>query len=698
MSLQDFYAAYEQVRIIASLQQSERPYVAEGVVQSKYLSPKDSYFPMGKYMVQAVQRGRSGQSTDKDAETIQALADSILTLAKEEGVSRYDFYMNFHPRFDLYKQLHGSLNEALSTGLKNWEETATTASANFMDVTEAKKSLNKTRVAQTIEKVGSACHAILKRKELYQRIEEKSLGLESPPISRKAHLTDLLTMFFNPQASFEAVQMDISRQVLPAKAVIEILVLSFGDRFVNDVIDMYGLQNEIFFSYQDFQALLIGLVANVTQKDVEDILNNKNSVLYTMLQSKLGINQAASIQIDSEKKLAQFLEAIRNVDVGGACCSEGKGYADQLRGDLAFLASCKNVSKYNYIDSQWALTSHVQALKQFGYTEHLARDYAYTFFDSERHHFRNGVLFPQYDTNGSLVCREGHLLVNKDAVMAFAAMPVEGLSAEQDRIQVVFRGTYDYNSMKRDISPGEKGTGPGKVTFERHVGELYDHLHALITAKINSPFTLEVTGHSLGACDTMRLTAYMAEQMVAHPNDPALLKIKGVNAFTYNAPAVEVDVSTKFIDNVVKADMPFKIRTFVSYGDIVSTFGSHFLGYLHDGQVKPEKLNLTWIEFMQVTKANQTDCLRDVYADGCVTAVKKSAIERAYPAHSLPYFAELEEDLVRVRCFSTTDEAEASLFHVLDSTSAIPQADMNLVLTPKFNYRAYMQAKELASV
>jgi hypothetical protein len=147
------------------------------------------------------------------------------------------------------------------------------------------------------------------------------------------------------------------------------------------------------------------------------------------------------------------------------------------------------------------------------------------------------------------------------------------------RVHVLFRGTYDKASARRDVENPILG-GPGSHSFEAHKDVVLDAITTAVKAK-PGPVELNIAGHSLGGADAQNCTTAVFEKLTEDPVNTrfqALQKISAVNIMHANSAGV-TDTTGKKCTRLVeelKAKRPdFKINQYVIHvhGDAVQQGG-----------------------------------------------------------------------------------------------------------------------------
>lgn len=704
----DIDSITEEFDWVAGLEENERLYQDKthgGAIAGKYGNPaKVSWvWAYGRKWVQAYNRNSNGDSTENACQRIQDISDEVLELLDQPFHSKFDFYNNYLNRLTKYNALYKKMVTCIEDekGLHLLKGTIESCEVNATNRDSKSTSSKAKAVSETIKKVEAVSVALKEKIDEYLKIQQKSQLDGKEP---KAHLEEVLEMILNPEVDFEMSATNINRcQALSAADVKVVLSEAFGEAVVNDMLTIYSLDKEAFLNYDDFYALTMGIVSNLTYQDVHDIVKNKQGKAYAKLNAVLGAklpNLADDKDVIEEKTLFKILNVLRAVDVGPSISAGEKPYALQLRGDLSSIESCNIVSEYRSHKSAFKGTCTVQKLKEtFGYIEHLARDHTYSRFDHAEYQFRDGVIFPQYDENGNKVCRQAHKLFNKDFIFALGVSPIKGISEEEHKVQVVFRGTADFGSVQRDIKVKSLYGGPGGDEFAKHEDGIIGNVEAFLGALELDDVTLEISGHSLGATDAMRMAKLWAEHAVKkNASSEAYSKVNAVNLVTFNGPGYDASYRDSFYDSVVALPgKQFNVTLLTTHLDKVHKYGTFYAGQIDEGNDKPDNLNRRWIQFDFDDKLTHGDSLADVYNNGSIAGVGTAGY-RKYTAHSHSYFKEHKRGTddqmapVEVRYFCMDKDDDKELIHDENLDGEVPVDTINKVFATSFSYTQYLES------
>ncbi len=704
----DIDSITQEFALVGGLEKNERLYqnrTKGGAIAGKYGDPsKDSWvWSYGRKWVQAYNRNSNGDSTQNACQRIQNISDEVLKLLEQPFQSKFDFYNNYLNRLKqytvLYQQMVSCVEDDKSLHLLKGTIESCEVNATERDTDSTGDKIKA--ITATIEKIETVSKYLKEKIDEYLLIQQKSqLDGKAP----KAHLQEVLEMILNPEVDFEMSATNINRcQALSAVDVKAVLSEAFGETVVNDVLRMYSLDKMIALDYDDFYALTMGIVSNLTYQDVHNIVKKKQGKAYAKLVDELGAKLpklAEDKDVIEEKTLFKILNVLRAVDLGPSLSSSKKPYILQLGGDLSSIESCNIVSEYRSHKSSFKGTCKVQKLKEkLGYMEHLARDHSYSRFDHAEYQFREGVIFPQYDENGNKVCREAHKVFSKDYIFLLGVSPIKGISAEEHKVQIVFRGTADLGSVARDIQLKSLYGGPGGPEFAKNQGAIIGNIEGYLGALEMDDVTLEISGHSLGATDAMRMAKLWTEHAVKkNASSEAYSKVNTVNLVTFNGPGFDTDYRDVLYNSIdALPGKEFNLTLLTTHLDKVHKYGTFYAGQIDEEKEKPDNLNRKWIQFDFDDHLTHGDSIADVYNNGSVASVG-SASYRKYTAHSHSYFKEHKRGTddqmapVEVRYFCMDKGDDKVLIHEESHDGEVAVADINKVFSTSFSYSKYMES------
>lgn len=373
----------------------------------------------------------------------------------------------------------------------------------------------------------------------------------------------------------------------------------FGKTAATSAMVMYRLFDQKKISSIGVHALLIGIVANLTNKDIDFIENNcQNSCVESLIKNIANKDPVErKIEVLSSLRNIPFLP--RNPLVKDEI--HRIGCQNQLNKDMRLLKACSwldntdinpNIGTYD--------------LKKFSYTEYLAHRIIYGLeATGNLAAFQPGTLIPLriYSNQAGekqTLLMEAHRLITRNGLHAVVLIPSEFNSFKKDQdipVQILFRGTKSAEAWNRNLNFLEKQQmygweGPGGASFNKNRRILLKNLNRILTLiPEDKSIKFEIFGHSLGACDAQRMTALLAETLetkqiiqtersTIKKTSMHRRKIGEINLFCFNAPGVEESVNDHFLKNIEKLNkIKFQLRYFKVAHDPIQTAANQLLGY-----------------------------------------------------------------------------------------------------------------------
>jgi hypothetical protein len=360
------------------------------------------------------------------------------------------------------------------------------------------------------------------------------------------------------------------------------LMRYFGKSATLKIFNMYQMTDVHFISSVDLKALIIGIAANLTMEDLNTIYHSE---IKTPLNDYLPLNKPKEPGVE-------FLKKIREVSFfsGGEYRKfkiSKPPYLHQLRKDQFFLKRCLKLNLLNLAEAKVKTAS----LQHFAYTEYLARDIAYGLYPLDEYATcTDGTLVPVPDENGQPILMEAHTLQNKRGLYGVVLIPAQLDSKSCPKtipVQILFRGSRNFAAWNRNLSPLDKIRlneleGPGARSFANSKTKLLQNLE-IILQKLpkDSSVKLDITGHSLGACDGQRMCEAFASKICQDKNSSFHnLDIKEVNFFGFNTPGIDINTNTSFLHcAALLPQIKFQLRYFKAKHDVVQTVANFVLGY-----------------------------------------------------------------------------------------------------------------------
>ncbi len=486
--------------------------------------------------VRALEKKWSKQSSEQNLEAINKLATEILQI---------DGNTPERNKITLYVEQH------LVEGLKRYRETLLTGKMQLFPPAKQIRQEHVDRLDAIISRV---------QNEVLPKLNEeiKNTVAMKNECAAVSSLLACLESGASRELSVEHYVKDV---------VVSALQSRYGDSAVERIMDYYHLNDMHVLTGEDIAALVTGIKANLTLDDLQQ---------YLALQNKT---------LPSEKECFRLLVELRKHWVS-AGENKNKPYCEQLKKDIAFL-ECKGHQRLMGKKNQ-------DNLKKFSYYEHLSREISYALFrDSKTTHFAEGVLLPVYDLEGRAVLKQAHLICDEKGVNAALIRPV--FVADGDvPIDIVFRGTNCQESLKRCVSVNHWHVpGPGEDSFEDKCPLMFSAIDKNLADLKNRSLHLTISGHSLGASDSLRMAEKYAERLAQGEEKH---HIKTIGLHCYNTPGIERNKLKNFLDHVKNVTTPFTLRYFDNYGDPVQEAGYGRLGHCEDVKEWPSNLSISIFE------------------------------------------------------------------------------------------------------
>lgn len=634
----------DELSIVAGLKSNERlRQTYDGAIVAKDMDPKESGSSYMTRTVQNLGRNLAGQSSLKAIQHINELANEILLHLTP---TPFEDYLSCTSSIETHERLLSCISNVLSSGLPNFYTTSTTCSSTLLKKSNSEIKEIEALFAAAIDNLKAAEKKLVGKIEEYAIRNEASIQESLPPI--REHLSLIVEMILGARS--DLIQKNINGYLnFPANTVKEILQESFGDEQIDQVFNFYLLKDATRLTYPDLQALLIGIAANITYKDILELLKKNNGIAYRILSSQIN----DSLDTLNEQLILRILDSLRSLDVGGAHCPRNRHYSEQLYGDLLLLESCKKHPK-----SQWSKDSSMRNLSSFGRTEQFAREYAFALFRTDNHLFRKGILLQSYEEGGNGTCFEVHKLFSKEGIYAFASIPLPDISECGNLVTVSFRGAYQ-NELALPLDPAMGYSGwllgyqpslavPFKDENKVMVGELIKLIDSL---KSPNDLKIEVSGQGNGGCIAQRFTEALTKCISGKKGERLRNEIKEINLYCFDSLPVEDPIVKRFIAKTAliatlntdfirmknsessssrqsavlmeqsagkepleavsplakRASRPersahsrgltFNLRYFSSSTKSTYKAGSHYLGFLENESEKSKNLKVTWMHF-----------------------------------------------------------------------------------------------------
>jgi hypothetical protein len=687
----------DEFTILGALDSNERPHQdTGGSIVSKYTNPKEGMLSVFSASVQAAQRSASGNSTRTALDHIEAMANEIMRYANHQPTA-IEFYMIYSNRIEIFSHLLSDIEDTLSSGLPNFLETSTSSSSSLYSLSNEEITERKALFETTTKKLTTVARKLTSKISEYETLNLCASEKGLPPV--KEHLYTIIEMILNPDPKFNISTLNINGyHDFCAEIAKEILVESFGVEHVREVFQFYQLDYAKRLKYADLQAVIIGIVANLAYRDIEEIINKKGGIAYKVLQSRFS---GGVPRILDEQNVLIILDILRTIDLGGAYCPKGRRFSEQLCGDFLFLESCKKFRYYDWNKSDYPDASVVNPLREFGRIEQFAREYAFALFRTDNHHFRAGILFPGYDENGNRTCFEGHNIYQNDGIYALASIPQPDISQCHSLVNIAFRGTYQHEELPSAPSNEKSSVGwlwgskSTTIPFEDTNQRIVDTFLGLVE-KITSPENLkvEICGQGIGGCAAQRFTESLANTFTRKRDYCQSPNIKEVNLYCFDSPTIEDPIIQRFLkDTLMLPDLQFTLRYFSSHIRKLTYYGgTHYLGCVEsESDTHPGNLNITWVSLgFTNSKRNIVEQLADNYPPDSF------AVERFYEPPKIwgnndPFFLERNKyeiahaNPVHFNYYCTTND-DRKLIHKDVKGREVKMTSLPQVLTAGFTY------------
>ncbi|ADI37980.1 hypothetical protein [Waddlia chondrophila] len=556
-------------KVVGSLRENER-LLTNGRKFSKLQAPdrffKNSQNPLLKLLhkivtlalkiLQALERAIRGEQSEINLHNVEELTHELSTVLENDLLLEREGEL-YTVLKDLGHLSH-SLHQSVSGSLENYKTTLLSRSACVDASSMDDEAWQMEKFKKITDQVAN---------EILPKLGRVIEGLESKVAEEDRKQSE---KFFSQLFSKDPLDLDIR---VSAKSYTEILKSKFGVSAVERALRDYELEYELALSGSDMAALAIGVVAHFKEEDLKE---------YIPLFDQ-----------ESEEALCwQLIDLRSSMNPHVFSMRVSKPYRCQLEHDQKFLQYVNDIEDWVAVDE------HVKSkgLKHYSYAEYLSRHIIYALFSESHACFPDGLLVPMYDEANALRLMTVHQLVSVKGLHGALFKSFRPVS-EQNKMHVVFRGTYCRYSILRDISPTETMQnrlfdGPGRYSFTKHQENIYDKIleHA---SSVPHP-VFEFGGHSLGASDAMRAMEYFMYRQAESVERFPLTKFV-LNAF--NTPGIEPDVSRRFMQSLKILNVETDLRYFDVHHDIVQELGAVRLGYWRSDETRPDFLKISIFKF-----------------------------------------------------------------------------------------------------
>lgn len=318
-------------------------------------------------------------------------------------------------------------------------------------------------------------------------------------------------------------------------------------------------------TYKDLKRAFIGAAANVRRSDLKKLFQQIHKDFKTNLPIRCG-ELLSDTMIDSIKQRDEFDElSSEQIAILKSAYSILPGKGGQFQSTLGLLFEGANIEESSttfdplahdlvtLLDLGDIKLIDKQTMKH-SLSEHIGKKIVYR-------ELQRGMIIPLLNKSGE-ECQyyvNDHLEHKGDAVIANLITPVNqenhfSTSTAEKDIFLTFRGTHPDPagkdagaSIHRDVD----SSGVGRKDFNERSEEILQMLEYYLIHSDDTLISLNISGHSLGGCDTQRALLLISKKISeSAPNSP-WRKIKHIDVNTHNSPRLEDDTATEFV-NVIK--------------------------------------------------------------------------------------------------------------------------------------------------
>lgn len=272
---------------------------------------------------------------------------------------------------------------------------------------------------------------------------------------------------------------------LPAKQlVVDVLNERFGSRLIKDVLKRYHLDEKPTLTLSDFRAILVGVAASVSEKDLQWLFKRYKQ------QGLLKQDTFKDLPDDGiEMLVGHFRASITNVEAWKNNCvtCNTLHYQHAFNRDIGFLKVCSVANDFKFHDQEVAIS------------EYLAHEVAYS-------EMLKGRVIPIRTNDGSLTFEKVSQYICKSGYVCGILTPLQTHQHLEDfKVRVLYRGTHDKLSASRLGEPHSAG----HFSFVEHQHRLINSIAAAIPKNAEKS-CVQFCGHSLGGADSSRGIASLA--------------------------------------------------------------------------------------------------------------------------------------------------------------------------------------------
>lgn len=566
MSISAIKNLREKYEVLGSIQENERLCVRKEAF-SKYSSPifdeeQQQVFILKQIMhvlsylgrlCQALHRRITKQKTTDQIREIERVVNQTLDLMAK-GASTENFYEQYREFTQLKEAIENSVQ-----GLKAFKKTEVGGKLELSKPDDVEVEKRRRRLNRVINSINFQLKPLIN--QLINRLDQR---VQKPDLVFVHRLLDEL----------ETTQTCLgpNHQHLPTmftrKVVREALTDRYGETVVDYVMDVYGMNNRAILSDVDINSLLVGIVVNINKFELRDLFEKRYGK-DAVLDRKAFCNFLTELRKLNLEKVSHFLH-------------DDLPYQDQLDRDLQFLMM-HQVEMKEYGPKN---RNGMEKLRQrFGYVERLSRFEVYYMCQYENVKVRPGMLSVMHDRNFKLMALESESIYHENGMYGVLFLPVAANAKEPGK--VVFRGTYDQASVKRDAENFLSMRGPGGQSFEKQKEKLVQEVLQKTPISVRN---LEFIGHSLGGADAQRMHISLTNAL-----GPDSKRFEKFSVYPFNSPGINKR-KAKGLD-LRNKNLQHQIVYFDRHKDFVQMAGEAKDGFLSKKVGEQENLKVTIMHF-----------------------------------------------------------------------------------------------------
>lgn len=528
--------------------------------QNVFFQTVDKIIALAVKIILAIGRLFTGQN---DEHSIQKLETMVKQLNEElkktlPPTSGKEFYA----ALEGFGKIRRNLEQAVKSGLHAYKKATEEGTPYFIKGTPKARQACAEHIQLVLEQIESY---------YLPKIDGKIQKMKEAVSEKDTHMASAICL-----VAYKNNMKLVTKENLPNIHVLtdSVKAICNSSKQFERVLKYYGLDKRLTLTGTEVAAVLIGLAANITLRD---------------------------INCDDEVSALATITEHRKIDYDFITATPDMKFRAQLQHDQKLLYILNDYKDFDPGKEPGKIP--VESLRKYSYTEFLTRHLCYALFDGPKTQFPDGLLFPMIDKDNKVVLMEASKVVAGKGLYAALVKPafIEDDQKEAP-VELIFRGTYCRDSLLRDINPAERVLslffeGPGRASFEAKQDEIVkkvlEALKELIKKHPELKVKFEVLGHSLGASDAQRALEYLAHVLAKKGENT----VSEMNLFAFNSPNVESDIAKRFIDSVEKLKIPFNMHYFDVHHDLVQEFGTKRIGYCGSKKACPDNLSTTVVKF-----------------------------------------------------------------------------------------------------